>query len=44
MRGGLVCFQGCEAKLEHLLQDVLKYAMLVILGFAVIKVTKMRHR
>lgn len=29
--------QGCEAKLEQLLQDVLSYAMLVILGFAIIK-------
>ncbi|XP_076859728.1 tetraspanin 36 [Brachyhypopomus gauderio] len=29
--------QGCEAKLEQLLQDVLSYAMLVILGFALIK-------
>ncbi|KAK1801261.1 hypothetical protein P4O66_022953 [Electrophorus voltai] len=28
---------GCEAKLEQLLQDVLSYAMLVILGFAIIK-------
>lgn len=32
--------QGCEAKLEQLLQDVLSYAMLVILGFAIIKVHK----
>ncbi|XP_052460074.1 tetraspanin-36 [Carassius gibelio] len=29
--------QGCEAKLEQMLQDVLSYAMLVILGFAIIK-------
>ncbi|XP_016389511.1 tetraspanin 36 [Sinocyclocheilus rhinocerous] len=29
--------QGCEAKLEQVLQDVLGYAMLVILGFAIIK-------
>ncbi|TRY86521.1 hypothetical protein DNTS_010141 [Danionella cerebrum] len=29
--------QGCEAKLDQLLQDVLSYAMLVILGFAIIK-------
>uniref|UniRef100_A0A3Q3VWA4 Tetraspanin n=1 Tax=Mola mola TaxID=94237 RepID=A0A3Q3VWA4_MOLML len=29
--------QGCEAKLENLLQGVLVYAMLVILGFAIIK-------
>lgn len=29
--------EGCEAKLEHLLQDVLKYAMLVVFGFAIIK-------
>ncbi|XP_056093475.1 tetraspanin 36 [Rhinichthys klamathensis goyatoka] len=29
--------QGCEAKLEQVLQDVLSYAMLVILGFAIIK-------
>ncbi|XP_077379154.1 tetraspanin 36 [Festucalex cinctus] len=33
----LLNLEGCEAKLEHLLQDLLKYAMLVILGFAVIK-------
>lgn len=30
--------QGCEAKLEGFLQSVLSYAMLVILGFAIIKV------
>uniref|UniRef100_A0A8C1AP70 Tetraspanin n=3 Tax=Cyprinus carpio TaxID=7962 RepID=A0A8C1AP70_CYPCA len=30
--------KGCEAKLEQMLQDVLSYAMLVILGFAIIKV------
>ncbi|XP_010782069.1 tetraspanin 36 [Notothenia coriiceps] len=29
--------QGCEGKLDQLLQDVLSYAMLVILGFAIIK-------
>ncbi|XP_024272997.1 tetraspanin 36 [Oncorhynchus tshawytscha] len=29
--------QGCEVKLEQLLQDVMSYAMLVILGFAIIK-------
>uniref|UniRef100_A0A8C1H3H5 Tetraspanin n=1 Tax=Cyprinus carpio carpio TaxID=630221 RepID=A0A8C1H3H5_CYPCA len=29
--------KGCEAKLEQMLQDVLSYAMLVILGFAIIK-------
>ncbi|TNN62609.1 Tetraspanin-3 [Liparis tanakae] len=29
--------QGCEVKLDRLLQGVLGYAMLVILGFAVIK-------
>ncbi|XP_036434333.1 tetraspanin 36 [Colossoma macropomum] len=29
--------QGCETKLEKLLQSVLSYAMLVILGFAIIK-------
>ncbi|CAB1319317.1 unnamed protein product, partial [Coregonus sp. 'balchen'] len=29
--------QGCEGKLEQLLQDVMSYAMLVILGFAIIK-------
>ncbi|XP_037337802.2 tetraspanin 36 [Pungitius pungitius] len=29
--------QGCEVKLERLLQGVLGYAMLVILGFAIIK-------
>lgn len=29
--------EGCEAKLENLLQGVLGYAMLVILGFAIIK-------
>lgn len=28
---------GCEPKLETLFQDVLKYAILVILGFAIIK-------
>ncbi|XP_061527859.1 tetraspanin 36 [Phycodurus eques] len=33
----LLNLEGCEVKLEHLLQDVLKYAMLVILGFAIIK-------
>ncbi|XP_022526818.2 tetraspanin 36 [Astyanax mexicanus] len=33
----LLNVQGCEAKLEKLLQDVLSYAMLVILGFAIIK-------
>lgn len=31
-------FQGCEVKLERLLQGVMGYAMLVILGFAIIKV------
>lgn len=35
-----VCFQGCEPKLDHLLQGVLSYAMLVILGFAIIKVKR----
>lgn len=29
--------EACEPKLEHLLQDVLKYAMLVVFGFAIIK-------
>ncbi|KAJ8006194.1 hypothetical protein DPEC_G00125700 [Dallia pectoralis] len=29
--------QGCEIKLEQLLQDVMSYAMLVILGFAIVK-------
>ncbi|XP_073322153.1 tetraspanin 36 [Pagrus major] len=29
--------EGCEPKLDHLLQGVLSYAMLVILGFAIIK-------
>ncbi|KAI7797733.1 tetraspanin 36 [Triplophysa rosa] len=29
--------QGCESKLEQMLQGVLSYAMLVILGFAIIK-------
>ncbi|XP_044051973.1 tetraspanin 36 [Siniperca chuatsi] len=33
----LLNVEGCEAKLVHLLQDVLSYAMLVILGFAIIK-------
>lgn len=33
----LLNLEGCEPKLEHLLQDVLSYAMLVILGFAIIK-------
>ncbi|KAJ8285249.1 hypothetical protein GJAV_G00024640 [Gymnothorax javanicus] len=34
---GLLNVQGCEAKLDQLLQDVLSYAMLVILAFAIIK-------
>ncbi|MGH0139666.1 UNVERIFIED_CONTAM: hypothetical protein FKN15_030306 [Acipenser sinensis] len=29
---------GCESKLARILQDVLSYAMLVILGFAILKV------
>ncbi|XP_061135823.1 tetraspanin 36 [Syngnathus typhle] len=33
----LLNLEGCEAKLEHLVKDLLKYAMLVILGFAIIK-------
>ncbi|XP_070689837.1 tetraspanin 36 [Pempheris klunzingeri] len=33
----LLNVEGCEVKLEHLLQDVLGYAMLVILGFAIVK-------
>ncbi|XP_041855257.1 tetraspanin 36 [Melanotaenia boesemani] len=33
----LLNLEGCEAKLEHLLQDVLTYGMLVVLGFAIIK-------
>ncbi|KAM8865005.1 tetraspanin 36 [Synchiropus picturatus] len=33
----LLNHEGCETKLERLLQDVLGYAMLVILGFAIIK-------
>ncbi|KAJ8381017.1 hypothetical protein SKAU_G00017950 [Synaphobranchus kaupii] len=33
----LLNVEGCEAKLVQLLQDVLSYAMLVILGFAIIK-------
>ncbi|KAL0979789.1 hypothetical protein UPYG_G00189700 [Umbra pygmaea] len=33
----LINTQGCEGKLEQLLQDVMSYAMLVILGFAIIK-------
>ncbi|MBN3301122.1 TSN3 protein, partial [Amia calva] len=33
----LLYTQGCEEKLEHVLQEVLSYAMLVILGFAIIK-------
>lgn len=33
----LLNVQGCETKLEQLLQDVLSYAMLVVLGFAIIK-------
>ncbi|XP_033474684.1 tetraspanin 36 [Epinephelus lanceolatus] len=33
----LLNVQGCEVKLDRLLQDVLGYAMLVILGFAIIK-------
>ncbi|XP_018613763.1 tetraspanin 36 [Scleropages formosus] len=34
---GLLNTQGCENKLVQLLQDVISYAMLVILGFAIIK-------
>ncbi|KAM9858396.1 tetraspanin 36 [Aulostomus maculatus] len=34
---GLLNLEGCEGKLESLLKDVLSYAMLVILGFAIIK-------
>ncbi|XP_028270815.1 tetraspanin 36 [Parambassis ranga] len=33
----LLNLEGCQGALQHLLQDVLSYAMLVILGFAVIK-------
>ncbi|XP_010875393.2 tetraspanin 36 [Esox lucius] len=33
----LINTPGCEVKLEQLLQDVMSYAMLVILGFAIIK-------
>lgn len=33
--------QGCETKLEQMLQGVLSYAMLVILGFAIIKLIGM---
>ncbi|XP_070759795.1 tetraspanin 36 [Enoplosus armatus] len=33
----LLNVDGCEPKLDRLLQDVLGYAMLVILGFAIIK-------
>ncbi|XP_042344699.1 tetraspanin 36 [Plectropomus leopardus] len=33
----LLNVQGCEVKLDRILQDVLGYAMLVILGFAIIK-------
>lgn len=33
----LLNLEGCEVKLENLLSDVLRYAMLVILGFAIIK-------
>ncbi|XP_045892030.1 tetraspanin 36 [Micropterus dolomieu] len=33
----LLNIEGCESKLNRLLQDVLGYAMLVILGFAIIK-------
>lgn len=33
----LLYTEGCETKLEHLLQDVLRYAMLVVFGFAIIK-------
>ncbi|XP_030633570.1 tetraspanin 36 [Chanos chanos] len=29
--------EGCETKLEKLFQDVLSYAMLVVLGFAIVK-------
>ncbi|XP_006627331.1 tetraspanin 36 [Lepisosteus oculatus] len=34
---GFINTEGCETKLEHVLQEVLSYAMLVILGFAIIK-------
>ncbi|XP_054629582.1 tetraspanin 36 [Dunckerocampus dactyliophorus] len=34
----LLNLEGCEAKLELLLQDILGYAMLVILAFAIVKV------
>ncbi|XP_061674204.1 tetraspanin 36 [Syngnathoides biaculeatus] len=33
----LLNLEGCEGKVEGLLHDVLKYAILVILGFAIIK-------
>ncbi|KAJ8262717.1 hypothetical protein COCON_G00151740 [Conger conger] len=33
----LLNVEGCEAKLDRVLQDVLSYAMLVLLGFAIIK-------
>lgn len=33
----LLYTKGCETQLERFLQDVLTYAMLVILGFAIIK-------
>nr|XP_046243614.1 tetraspanin 36 [Scatophagus argus] len=33
----LLNLDGCEPKLNHLLQGVLSYAMLVVLGFAIIK-------
>ncbi|KAM9743790.1 tetraspanin 36 [Menidia menidia] len=33
----LLNVEGCKTKLERLLQDVMTYAMLVILGFAIIK-------
>uniref|UniRef100_A0A3P9HKX6 Tetraspanin n=1 Tax=Oryzias latipes TaxID=8090 RepID=A0A3P9HKX6_ORYLA len=33
----LIYTEGCEVKLERFLQDALTYAMLVVLGFAIIK-------
>lgn len=35
----LFVFQGCEPKLVKLLHDTMTYGMLVVLGFAIIKVT-----
>lgn len=35
---GFFFLKGCETELDHLFKGVLGYAMLVILGFAIVKV------